>query len=189
MTSRNFLFLLMLTLSFAQKAIAQETRLSKNYIGLSPSVLVEPYDTINAIEVNFLPFLYEYRIGENHDLSLQARTILNYRFYEPQSGISQIGGSFVLNKYFLNIFGDDFWLIPQLGTYFTYAHNRLDKIQTLTLGIEPGAYIKFSRNFSMSINLQPGINYYPDTYSKQFADTKSGFKGHFGMIFHIGYNF
>lgn len=168
---------------------AQNSPLKTNYIGLVPSVLVEPYDTIDAVEVNIFPFLYEFRIGENNDLGLQIRPIFNYRFLKTQSGFSQIGGTLVMNKYFLNVFEDNFWLKPQLGVYYTYAYNRLDRIQTMTLGIEPGVFMRMSENFSLSVNLQPGINYYPDKISQNFVNSESGFKGHFGLIFHIGYNF
>ena len=170
-------------------ASAQENSLSKHYIGLMPSVLIEPYDTINAIEVNCFPFLYEYRIGKNKDLGFQIRPMLNYRIYEIQSGFSHLGGSLVVNKYFLNVFKDSFWLKPQLGAYFTFTYNKLDKVQVMILGIEPGVFMKFSKHISMSVNLQPGIDYYPDKASKHFVGAENGFKGHFGFIFHIGYNF
>lgn len=94
-----------------------------------------------------------------------------------------------LNKYFLNVFADNFWLKPQLGFYYTYAYNRLDRIQTMTLGIESGVFMRMSENFSFFVNLQPGINYYPDKVSQDFVDSENGFKGHLGLIFHVGYNF
>jgi hypothetical protein len=169
--------------------IAQESPLSANYVGLIPSVLVEPYDTVDAVEINFFPFLYEFRMGTNNDLGFQIRPILNYRFLKAQNGFSQIGGTMVINKYFLKVFDDNFWLKPQLGIYYTYAYNRLDKVNTMTLGIEPGAFMKISENFSLSVNLQPGINYYPDKFSQEFVDSENGFKGHLGIIFHVGYNF
>lgn len=172
-----------------ENGTAQDSPLKSNYLGFIPSVLVEPYDTINAVEVNFSPILYEFRIGKKNDFGIQIRPILNYRFLESQAGFSQMGGSLVVNKYFLNVFDNSFWLKPQLGAYYTYAYNRLDKIQTMTLGIEPGVYMIINSSLSMSLNLQPGINYYPDKFSKDFVDTESGFKGHFGIIFHIGYNF
>ena len=49
--------------------------------------------------------------------------------------------------------------------------------------------MRISDKFLLSLNLQPGIYYYPDHFSKDFVDTESGFKPHFGVIFHIGYNF
>lgn len=169
--------------------LAQNSSLKKNYSGLIPSVLVEPYDTIDAVEINFFPFLYELRIGKSNDVGFQIRPILNYRFLKGKNGFSQIGGTVVMNKYFLNIFDDNFWLKPQFGVFYTYAYNRLDKIKTMTLGIEPGAFMKITEGLSLSVNLQPGINYYPNKFSQVFVGTKSGFKGHFGFIFHIGYNF
>lgn len=178
------LLLLVNKLSFAQ-----EEPSTNNYVGLIPSVLVEPYDTIDAVEVNFFPFLYEFRTGERNDLGFQVRPILNYRFLENQSGFSQMGVSIVVNKYLLNMLDPNFWLKPQIAIFYTYAYNRLDKIQTMTLGIEPGVLMQISNHFSLSLSLQPGINYYPDNFSKDFVNADNGFKGHFGFIFHIGYNF
>ncbi len=170
-------------------ACAQQTDLESNYIGIMPAFLAEPYDTIKALEVNLFPFLYERRMGERNDVSLQFRPILNYRFFKDQSGFSQMGGTLAVNKYLLNFFADDFWLKPQIALFYTYAYNRLDQIQTMTLGIEPGAYMKVSEKFSLSMILQPGLNYYPDDFSKEFVDSESGFKSHFGVFFHFGYNF
>jgi len=191
MKKRFFVFssFLTLTLLLTQKSAAQEGGLKQNYVGIMPSFLVEPYDTINAVEVNFLPLIFEFRTGEKHDISFQFRPILNYRFFENQSGISQVGATVAVNKYFLKAFADGFWLKPQLAAYYTYAYNRLDKLHTMTLGLEPGVYMQISERFSMSLNLQPGINYYPDDFSQDFVGTDSGFKGHFGIIFHVGCNF
>jgi len=180
---------LVLMLALCDRSAAQEGGLKQHYAGFIPSILVEPYDTINALEVNFLPLMYECRVGEKNDFGFQFRPILNYRFFETESGFSQMGATAVANKYFLNAFADHLWLKPQIATYYTYAYNRLDKVHTMTLGIEPGAYMEFSEQFSLSLNLQPGINYYPDDASQGFVETESGFKGHFGIIFHAGYNF
>lgn len=163
--------------------------LSNHYIGFIPAVLAEPYDTIDAIEVNVFPFLYELRVGKRNDFSFQIRPILNYRFYGDQSGFSQLGGTLVANKYFLNLFDEDFWLKPQLSVFYTYAYNRLDDIQTMTFGIEPGVYTDISEHFSLSLILQPGINYYPDTFSREFVEAENGLKSHFGVFVHVGYNF
>lgn len=188
-TFLTFSMFTILVVALSEQVIAQDNGLKDYYIGLIPSVLVEPYDTINAIEVNFFPLLYEFRIGDQNDIGFQVRPILNYRFFDDQSGFSQTGGSVVVNKYFLNMVDENFWLKPQLGIYYTYAYNRLDRIQTMTLGIEPGAFMQISNQFSLSLNLQPGLNYYPDEDSQDFVSSESGFKGHFGLIFHIGYNF
>lgn len=87
------------------------------------------------------------------------------------------------------MFAEDFWLKPQLGVYYTYAYNRLDNFQTMTLGIKPGVFMKISEAFSMAVNLQPGINYYPDEVSLEYVETGSGFKSHFGVFFQVRYNF
>lgn len=191
MKSFRLCFILTLAAIFISQdqASAQDTPLKNNYIGFIPAALAEPYDTINAVEVNFSPFMYEFRINKRNDLGFQIRPILNYRFFKPQPGFSQIGGTLEVNKYFLDWFGEDFWLVPQIAVYYAYTYNRLDKIQTMTFGIEPGVLMKLSNDFSLSVTLQPGINYYPDAYSKEFVKSESGFKSHFGLFFHVGYNF
>ncbi len=182
-------FVLIVLMLAASTILAQETTLKNNYIGVLPSFLFEPYDTIDALETNFIPLVYELRVGERNGIGLQLRTIANYRFYKEAPGFSQIGATMIVNKYLQNLFEDGFWLKPYVGGYYTYTYNRLDKIKTMTLGIQPGVYTEISQNMTISLELQPGINYYPDSYSQEFVETESGFKSHFGVIFHIGYNF
>jgi hypothetical protein len=188
---RTIVFGIVVALLTAGSAIvaAAESNLKDHYVGLIPAFLAEPYDDIRAIEVNFAPFLYEVRIGEANDIGFQFRPILNYRFYRDQSGFSQIGGTVVANKYWLNVGGEDPWVIPHLGLYYTYAYNRLDEIQTMTGGIETGGLVYLGNDFSLTLTLQPGINYYPDERSRAFVDAPNGFKGHFGLFVHVGYNF
>lgn len=183
------IILLIISCASYTSLIAQNHPLKKNYIGILPSILVEPYDTINAIEINTFPLVFEFRLGEQKDLGVQLRPIVNYRFSKISKGISQVGGTILANKYFPNLLTNDSWLIPQLGFYYTYAYNRLDKIQAMTFGIEPGVYMEISDKLSITLNLQPGINYYPDQFSRDFIGVESVFKAHFGIIFHVGYNF
>lgn len=182
------LFSLLVIVSFInEKAFAQEYKLKGNYLGFIPSFLAEPYDTIDALEINILPFLYELRVGETNDVGFQIRPIVNYRFYEFEPGISQVGATFLVNYYVQNMLSEGHWLVPKIGIYSTYAYNRLDGIQTITLGIEPGAYMHISDHWSISIDLQPGINYYPDQASQDYVGGR--FKSHLGVFFHVGYNF
>ncbi len=181
--------MIFLVLSFPLILFAQNEPLNKQYIGFLPSVLLEPYDTVNAVEINTLPFIYELRWGDQNATGIQLRPIANYRFLKNGSGLSHLGGTVLVNWYLLNLFEDNLSLTPKLSPYFSYTYNRLDKVQTMTLGAEMGILIFISHHFSITTNLQPGINYYPDPFSRDFVETKSGFKSHFGLIFHIGYNF
>tara|TARA_Y100001972_G_scaffold11163_1_gene12101 strand:+ start:10956 stop:11360 length:405 start_codon:yes stop_codon:yes gene_type:complete len=131
----------------------------------------------------------EYRWGDQNNKGIQLRPIANYRFIKNGSGISHVGGTILINWYLLKTVEDDFWLKPQLCAFYTYAYNRLDKVQTMTQGIELGAFMIISKHFSFSLSAQPGINFYPDQFSKAFVETESGFKSHFGLIFHLGYHF
>ncbi|GAB4378758.1 MAG: hypothetical protein Kow0075_09000 [Salibacteraceae bacterium] len=178
-----------LVILFSSSLFAQEIRLSRQYVGFLPSVLIEPYDTINAVEINTLPFVYEFRWGSQNSKGVQLRPIVNYRLFKNSSGISHVGGTILMNWYLLKMVEDEFWLKPQLGSFYTYSYNRLEKVQTMTLGIELGAFVIISNQFSLALNVQPGLNYYPDQFSKDFVEEERGFKPHFGFIFHLGYNF
>lgn len=158
-----------------------------HYIGLQPSFLAEPYDTIKALEINIVPINYEYRF--ENQFSLQIRSIINYRFYKPAPGISQTGLTLVAHKYFPEWMKEDFWLTPSIGGFTTYTYNQLDHINTMTVGAEAGVIFSFGKLISLSLILQPGINYYPDQFSRDFVQTQTGFKSHFGLIFHTGINF
>lgn len=166
---------------------AQENNYKSNYIGLLPSVLFEPYDAVDAVEINTVPIVYEYRF--NKSVGFQVRPLLNYRFHEVQKGISQVGMTVLFNKYLNSVFEPEFFMVPVISGYYTYAFNRLDRIHAMTLGAEPGIVFRILPNVTINISLQPGINYYPDDFSREFVGTETGFKSHFGVIFHIGYHF
>lgn len=177
-----FIFLMVCSTTYTQTVLNR-----KNYLGIQPAFLAEPYDTIKALEVNIVPINYERRFEK--DWSLQLRSIVNYRFYELGPGVSQVGGTFLVNKYFPNMIKEDFWITPVTGLFNTSTYNRLDLITTLTFGAEVGVLFSFGELFSLSTTLQPGINYYPNEYSQNFVGTSSGFKSHFGVIVHGGINF
>ena len=101
--------------------LAQDKSLSKQYVGFFPSLLLEPYDTVNALETNILPIIYEIRWGEKHTKAVQVRPIANYRFLKNRSGISHLGGTVLMNWYLISMVEDGFWLKPQLGSFYTYT--------------------------------------------------------------------
>ena len=172
----------------AFRGFAQDTPSDfSHYLGLQPAFLLEPYDTINALEVNVIPFVYEYRGAGLW--AFQVRPIANYRFYKPAPGISQVGAGLFATRYLPGVLSGIDWLTPILAGYSTYTYNQLDLIHTLTIGAEAGVMMIITPTFTLNVNLQPGINYYPTEYSRQFAGAETGFLSHFGVIVHFGYRF
>lgn len=188
MTRLNCLILAFTLVSTGfQSASGQE--LKSNYIGILTSILAEPYDSINAIEINVFPVVYEYRFGEDRSFALQLRPVINYRMLKNGSGISQTGATLFINKYVNGLWSNAKGITPFVGVYSTYTYNQLDKFPTLTLGVEPGTRFTLSEKFTVSVSFQPGINYYPDERSRVYVKARNGFKSHFGVIAHIGLNF
>lgn len=180
--------LIFFSIFFCLNTNAQNILGKSNYIGILPSVLKEPYDKIDAIEVNVFPLVYERRIKDKW--GTQLRPMINYRIYKPHPGISHLGGTVMVNRYLPSLFKkEDFWIVPNIGAYFSYTYNKIDLVNTLILGLEPGVLMKLSSRFSLNLAIQPGIDYFPDEYSRNFVNSSNGFKPHFGFIFHIGYNF
>lgn len=177
----TILFSILTVFSFSQ----EDQR--KNYIGIMPSFLKEPYDTIDALEVNIVPLTFQRKFKETWDFEL--RSMVNYRIFERDNGVSQVGGTIMANKYFVGLFGEEAIVIPKIGIYNSTTTNLKDKIQTLTFGLEPGVNFRFSQLVSMTISAQPGINWYPNKYSQNFAGAKSGFLFHFGLMFQAGIHF
>lgn len=158
----------------------------RNYVGLLPSILFEPYDKVDAIEVNVAPFVYEYRFTKQS--ALQIRPLVNYRFSDTEGGVSHLGATVVFNRYFPGLFWDDPDIIPVLGSFVTYTWNNLDRMNTMTVGLEPGVVFAFTDALSLTVVLQPGVNYYPDRFSRDFVGASGGFLPHFGVVVHAGLN-
>lgn len=86
-----------------------------------------------------------------------------------------------------------FWsnptVVPVLGALVSYAFNRLDRVHTFVAGAEVGVLLALGSRFSLTLALQPGLDYFPDAYSRQFVGAPSGLLPHFGVTVHVGYNF
>lgn len=187
-TPRLLFLFLVFSSSFCLNSQVQNVLQKSNYVGILPSFLAEPYDTIDALEINVFPLVYERRFKEKW--GIQLRPIINYRIYKPHPGISHIGGTLLVNRYVPELIKkDDFWITPNIGAYFSYTYNKIESVNTLILGLEPGVLMRLSERFSLNLALQPGIDYFPDDHSRNFVNSSSGFKAHFGFIFHVGYNF
>ena len=59
----------------------------------------------------------------------------------------------------------------------------------MTAGVEAGGLVHLGNDFSLTLTLQPGINYYPDAASRDCVDAPNGLKSHFVLFVHVGYNF
>ena len=171
-------------LTLASLLFANSYKSGDTYIGLAPAFLNEPYDSVDALEVNALPITYEYYFSDNSGLHL--RPIINLRFINNQATtISHIGSTIGYNFYFPM---SESW-VWIAGVMSTYTYNLQDIQTVITTGGELGGLVDFEDGFLLRFTLQPGINYYPDQRSRDLAGATTGFLPHFGFIVDFGWAF
>ena len=156
---------------------ASPARAGDLLLGVAPSVLAEPYDDVNALEVGIVPLDVGWRLGPRW--FLEARPILNLRLLKdtPRS-ISHVGGLLVLQREVP--VGEQGWALIG-GPMVTLARQRLFEETTLTLGGELGVQAR-SGDFWLALSAQPGVNLYLDTPVEDRT-----ILGHFGVAFRLGW--
>jgi hypothetical protein len=153
------------------------------YFGIFPSILAEPepYDYLDAIEVNLLPFVFEYRPLDR--LGIQARPIANLRLIAGQQPVvSHVGGTVAVPWYRSTPWSGSHGAFVTAGPFTSYTYNLQDGISTVIVGGEIGTAVYLDPGFSLNFSLQPGINWYPRPLQGQYS-----FLPHIGLIIHFGW--
>lgn len=146
------------------------------YVGVTPSVLFEPYDDVDALELGILPLDVAWRIAPAW--TLEARPIVNLRLLPDHPlAISHLGLSLAVQRWLA--LGDGWSLLG--GPFTTATRQRLFEETTLTLGLEGGAEARWGR-LALAVSLQPGVNVYLDTPVPDRA-----LLGHLGVIVRLGW--
>lgn len=129
------------------------------FIGIQPSVTVEPFYDKGEFDLDIVPLVFEASIGLRTNIKITP--IVNYHFGGITKGISDIGAFLVLPIFFKaketrtdRPFG--FYLGPVIG----FGRNLLNNHYTTTLGIEPGYMFETKKRFTISMGLQLGGSYF-----------------------------
>jgi len=150
-----------------------------NFIGITPSVTVEPYYDEGELDVNIFPLVYQRPLTKRVDIRLTS--ILNLGVRNDGNEISHIGFEaglpiFLKTKETKHEMSKGFFVAPILSL----TRNRIEEHNNLGLWIEPGYNLLFDNNFAMTFGLQLGGTY----FSHDNEQTKWG--NHFGVNIIIG---
>lgn len=170
--------LLLLTLLSVNAVFGQnETRL--NFLGINPSVTVEPFYDKGELDINIFPLVYQRSLTKRFDIRLTST--LNLGIRNNRNEISHIGFEsglpiFFKSKETKNEKSKGFFVAPILSL----TRNRIEAHNSLGLWVEPGYNLLFDNDFAMTFGLQLGGTYFPH----ENGQTKWG--NHFGIKIIIG---
>lgn len=157
---------------------AQEDR-KANFIGVNPSMTVEPFYDKGELDINIFPLVYQRPLTKRLDIRLTP--ILNLGVRNNGNEISHIGFEtgfpiFFKTKETNNEISKGFFVAPILSL----TRNRIEEHNSLGLWIEPGYNLLFDNNLAMTLGLQLGGTYFP----QDNGQAKWG--NHFGVKIIIG---
>ncbi|MEI8095792.1 MAG: hypothetical protein WCG80_16400 [Spirochaetales bacterium] len=148
------------------------------YWGVLPSVLVEPYDDVEALEVNLIPLILGFELSPG--LRLEVRPLVDLQLLEGRSpALSHLGGTFALTKTF---FGESPGVSWHLGRFFSANVNAIDGGVVVISGVEPGVTWTADDQFSLTLSPQPGVDWFLRPGAGQ-----APLLPHLGLVVHFGW--
>ncbi|MBK9270289.1 MAG: hypothetical protein IPM48_01715 [Saprospiraceae bacterium] len=152
---------------------------SAQFIGINPSVTLEPFYEKGELDVNIAPFVYQRSLGARMDLRMGA--LVNLGIRKKGNGISHFGVETAL-PWFLKKKSDKaqnsmgFYLAPIVSL----SRNLMEEHNNLGFWVEPGYHLLFESGFAISFGIQTGGTYFVfDTGQKEW-------KSHFGIKVILG---
>lgn len=150
-----------------------------NFIGLNPSLTVEPFYEKGELDLNIFPIVYQKTLTKRLDIRITS--ILNLGKRNTGNELSHFGFETALPLFFQqkenkSEISKSFFVAPILSM----TRNRIEEHNNLGLWIEPGYNLLFDNNIALSFGLQLGGTYF--AYDNK--QTKWG--NHFGVKIIVG---
>lgn len=149
------------------------------FIGINPSVTVEPFYDKGELDINIFPLVYQRSLTKRFDIRLNS--ILNLGIRNNRNEISHFGFEagfpiFFKSKDDQREISKGFFVAPILSL----TRNRVEEHNNLGLWIEPGYNLLFDNNFAMTFGLQLGGTYFA------YDNGQTNWGNHFGIKIIIG---
>jgi hypothetical protein len=155
---RPFLLLMAIGLTTWQQAYGQQPR-KRHFIGINPSVTVEPTYESGELDINILPIVYQYSLTNRLDVRLTS--ILNYGIRQTDNRISHVGAELAFPIFLKQKESET---EPSAGFYaspiVSLSRNEVSQQSNLGLWVEPGYHLLFDNQFAMTFGLQLGGTYF-----------------------------
>ncbi len=170
---KKVIFLIFIWFYFDNPLIAQSGNRS-NFIGINPSVTVEPFYEKGELDINIIPIVYQTPLTNIFDLRLTS--ICNLGIRNEGNEISHFGIETALPIFFKakqdkKESSKGLFVAPIVSL----TRNRKEEHNNVGLWVEPGYNLLFDNKFALSFGLQLGGTY----FSYDNGQTKWG--NHFGV--------
>ncbi len=156
-----------------------QNEFQSNFIGINPSVTIEPFYEKGELDVNILPIVYQFPLSKR--LDFRVTSICNLGIRNAGNRISHFGLEFATPFFFKK--KDDrressqgFFLAPIVSL----TRNQLEAHNSVGLWVEPGYHLMFENSFAMSFGLQFGSTLF------DYDETQNEWGPHFGAKIVIG---
>jgi hypothetical protein len=180
MNKHTILFFFLVIVFFLQYSLlfAQDNKIS-NFIGINPSVTVEPFYNKGELDVNIFPLVYQRTLTNRYDFRLTS--ILNLGIRNRGNQISHYGLEIALpilfeKKQTTNEISKGLFVAPILSL----SSNRFEKHNNIGLWMEPGYNLLFDNYFAMTFGIQFGGTYFIN------ENSQNNWGNHFGIKIIIG---
>ena len=129
------------------------------FIGIQPSITIEPFYEDGELDVNIFPLVLEIPIGQR--INFRFLPTANYHFGGVNNGFSDVGFYSVLPIFFRKSESTEakpygFYIGPVLG----FGRNLINSHYTTTLAVEPGYMFKAKKSFTITLGAQFGTSYF-----------------------------
>lgn len=171
---KRLIFLSIIFTVLSSVCVLAQHQKNAYFIGLNPSVTIEPFYEKGELDINVFPLVYQHTITNRIDY--RVSTILNYGIRKSTDEISHFGGQitfpvFLKKKDDLSIPSEGIYFAPGIGL----TRNRIENHTNFGFWLEPGYNLMISENWSISFGVQLGATHF--IYDN--GDKKWG--NHFGI--------
>jgi len=156
--SKTLILLFLFLVGFTINSVAQEKR-SINFVGIIPSVTVEPFYNKGELDIDVFPLVYQKTLTSRVDYRIIS--IVNYGIRNTNSAFSHVGLQvalplFLTAKENKQLASKGFFLAPGFGA----TRNLIEKHNNFGLWVEPGYHLLFDDNFAISFGVQFGATHF-----------------------------
>jgi hypothetical protein len=177
---KRLVFLLIIFTLFNTVYVLAQHQRNAYFIGLNPSITVEPFYEKGELDINVFPLVYQQTITNRIDF--RVSTILNYGIRKSRDEISHFGGRIAFPVFLKK---KDDLSIPSKGIYFApgigLTRNRIENHTNFGFWLEPGYNLMITQKWTISFGIQLGATHFDyDNGTKKWDN-------HFGMTIILGF--
>lgn len=174
---KQIIILMAILVIYENPLLAQEG--NGLFIGINPSVTVEPFYDEGELDINILPLVYQMPLTKRFDIRLTS--ILNLGIRNNGNEISHYGFETGFPMFFepketKNEISKGFFVAP----IFSMTRNKVEEHNNLGFWIEPGYNLLFDDTFAMTFGLQLGSTYFA------YDSGQTKWDNHFGIKIIVG---